>query len=234
MRRAVWAAFFLALVFTLLTSCAWALERELAGVALGDDALQLLDRPGFGEPHYIGPLGTLTSVPAEQQVTVGGGGATAGLSGPTGAAFGGGGAQVTARVAVPQADTAGMYWYYRRSGGATLVLSLNQTGQVKAISLASTSAFPQGHTTRDVGIGSSYMNLISAYGYPDQVVTAGSRIELTYLDHGVRFTLDNMRVVEISIGIHLGRAVEVAPELTEPEATTPPAGLTPEELEGYL
>jgi hypothetical protein len=282
MLKAVWAAFCLAAILGLLSSCAWAVERELVGVSLGDEALDLLDRPGFGEPLFIGPLGALSYISSQQQParaaataavrtgptgpslggTAGGArlGVRSGLAGmraggpgaargmgrgtiPAGAAPGGGGAalggpRAGARAAVApgpaaQFDTAGMYWYYRRLGGDILVLSLNSTGQVKAITLTGNSPLLQGRTTRGVGLTTSYMELISQYGYPDQVITAGNTIELTYLDHGVRFALDNMRVREISIGTHIGRPVEAAPE-AEPAGAPPPAGLTPEELQGYL
>ncbi len=126
-----------------------------------------------------------------------------------------------------------MYWYYRRPGGAIMVLTLTQTGEVRAISLTGTAPYPQGRTSRGIGLTSSYMQLISQYGYPDQIVTGGTTLELTYVDHGVRFTLDNMRVREISIGAHIGLAFQPTQEMA-PEEALPPAGLSVEELKGYL
>jgi len=75
--------------------------------------------------------------------------------------------------------------------------------------------------------------IIAEYGYPDQAISAGTVLELTYVDHGVRFTLDSMRVREIAIGAHISAAVEAvieAPEVAPP----PPAGMSIEELRGYL
>jgi hypothetical protein len=126
-----------------------------------------------------------------------------------------------------------MYWYYRRPGGAVVVLSLTQTGEVKAITLTGAGPYPAGRTRLGIGLSASYMELISQYGYPDQTITAGTALELTYVDHGVRFALDNMRVREITIGPHVSAAVQLAPEAA-PEAVPPPAGLSVEELRGYM
>jgi hypothetical protein len=154
----------------------------------------------------------------------------------TGAVAGRAGAGRT-RAAAPGASAGagpGMYWYYRRPGGATLLLSLTQTGEVTAITLTGNTLYVRGRTSRGIGLASSYMELISQYGYPDQIVTGGTVLELTYVDHGVRFTLDNMQVTEISIGPHIARAFEPGPEVVTPEQALPPAGLSVEELRGYL
>jgi hypothetical protein len=78
------------------------------------------------------------------------------------------------------------------------------------------------------------MDVIARYGYPDQTMTAGNAIELTYVDHGVRFTLEGMRVTRIAIGAEIVGAVEAIPVQAAPETTAPPVGLSPEELRGYL
>ena len=57
-------------------------------------------------------------------------------------------------------------------------------------------------------------------------------LELTYVDHGVRFTLESMRVNAIAIGSHIAAEIELAP--AAPEAAPPPAGMSVEELRGYL
>ncbi len=126
----------------------------------------------------------------------------------------------------------GMYWYYRRHGGAVVVLTLDLAGEVQAITLTGNMPYPAGRTTRGTGLTSSYMEIIAQYGYPDQIVSGGTVLELTYVDHGVRFTLDSMRVTEIAIGAHIAAAAEVAP-VVGPEPP-PPAGMSVEELRGYL
>jgi hypothetical protein len=114
-----------------------------------------------------------------------------------------------------------------------MVLSLTLTGEVKAITLSGALPYNAGRTTRNIGLASSYMDVISRYGYPDQTVSLGNAIELTYVDHGVRFTLEGMRVTRIAIGAEIVGAVEAAPATPAPEAA-PPVGLSPEELRGYL
>jgi hypothetical protein len=126
-----------------------------------------------------------------------------------------------------------MFWYYERPGGATVVLSLDIEGEVKSITLTGPGPTPQGRTTRGIGLGNHYMEIITQYGYPDQLVSSGTVLELTYVDHGVRFTLDTMRVREIAIGAQIAAEVEAAPATPE-TAPPPPAGMSVEELRGYL
>jgi hypothetical protein len=146
----------------------------------------------------------------------GGMGGAAGARGRTGAA----------------GERPGMYWYYKRPGNATVVLSLDAEGEVRAITLAGQAPSLGGLTSRGIGLGSDYMEIIAQYSYPDQTVSAGTALELTYVDHGVRFTLDAMRVREIAIGAHIAAEAEAAPLV--PEVTLPPAGMSVEELRGYL
>jgi hypothetical protein len=126
-----------------------------------------------------------------------------------------------------------MYWYYRRPGGAVVVLTLTREGEVVAITLNGIAPSPQGVTSRGIGLGNTYMEIIGQYGYPDQLVSAGAVLDMTYVDHGVRFTLDSMRVREIAIGAHIAASVEAAPAPVE-TTLPPPAGMSIEELRGYL
>lgn len=165
----------------------------------------------------------------------GGGGATRGSGmrggGTRGGGTRGGGTAAGGRAAAGGGG-AGMYWYYRRPMGAVMVLSLSPIGEVKTITLGGSLPYAAGRTSRGIGLASTYMDIIGRYGYPDQTATAGSSIELTYVDHGVRFTLDGMRVNRIAIGAEIVGGVEAAP--AAPEAAPPPAGLSTEELRGYL
>ena len=126
-----------------------------------------------------------------------------------------------------------MYWYYRRPGAIVLVLTLSPMGDITALTLTGATPYAAGRTTRNIGLASGYMEIIAQYGYPDQVVTMGSAVEMTYVDHGVRFHLQGMRVTEIAIGVYVTAAVEAAPSATL-EATPPLTGLTVEELRGHL
>jgi len=261
MGKAAWAWAGLALVVCVASPRAWAVERELAGVRLGDRALELLDRPGYGEPDFIGPLGAVSQASEpERGVRAAGGGvgrsgpagpsggragargggsraagrgmAARGMRGGRGATAGGGAGRRTRTGGAGAVAERGMYWYYRRSGGAVVLLSLDLKGEVKAITLIGNMPYEAGRTTRAIGLTSGYMEIITQYGYPDQVVSGGTVLELTYVDHGVRFTLDAMRVAEIAIGAHIAAAAEAAP-VVGPEPP-PPAGMSVEELRGYL
>jgi hypothetical protein len=301
MRRALWPAVGLLVITLALSSCASAVERELAGVRLGQRALDLLDAPAFGQPDYIGPLATLGSLITQQTAAgqaatgtaatrsgpTGPGGAqrgmrrvasrqgqapgasvalTAGMMGGRRGGMGGGraggrtggmGGRATgagaargrgamggtrggaARGAAAgggarAVEGAGMYWYYRRPGGAVLVLTLDTQGTVTALTLSGALPYPAGRTSRGIGLTSTYMDIIGQYGYPDQALVQGAGIQLTYVDHGVRFQLEGMAVREIAIGAYVVAGVEAAPAAT-PESVTPPApGLNVEELRGYL
>lgn len=125
-----------------------------------------------------------------------------------------------------------MYWYYRRPGGSVVVLTLSLDGEVKAISLSGLASTTGSRTSRGIGLGSGYMDIIAQYGYPDQAISGGTVLELTYVDHGVRFTLDSMRVRQIEIGAAVTAEVEAAPAAEE--AAPPAAGMSIEELRGYL
>lgn len=258
MGKTTWTWAGLALLVCIASPCAWAVERELAGIRLGDKALDLLDRPGYGEPGFIGPLGAISVASQREQQAPAAARSAGGRSGPAGprargsrarggmgarGARGGGGAMAGGRaggVVGGRAQTRGgaevaergMYWYYRRPGGAVVVLTLDLAGEVQAITLTGNMPYSAGRTTRGTGLTSSYMEIIAQYGYPDQIVSGGTVLELTYVDHGVRFTLDSMRVTEIAIGAHIAAAAEVAP-VAGPEPP-PPAGMSVEELRGYL
>jgi len=315
MRRAVWSSLSLFVVIGALSSSSWAVERELCGVRLGDKALNLLDKPGYGQPAYIGPLGTISVTSAEQQQAAGaatGGAARSGPSGPSGGMRGGrrggggmrggmrggrrggmavapgigtmaagsdfqtvltggrrggmggsrgggmrggrrggargggargggarGGARggmgtggVRGRAGAAGVRGPGLYWYYRRPGGAVIVFALSLDGEITAISLSGMTPTPGGRTSRGIGLGHGYMDLIAQYGYPDQSVSSGTVLEMTYVDHGVRFALDSMRVRQIEIGAVIAAEAEAAP--TAPEVGPPPAGMSTEELRGYL
>lgn len=125
----------------------------------------------------------------------------------------------------------GMFWYYRRPGGAIIVLTLDLKGDVTAITLSGVAPTPGGRTSKGIGLGNSYMDVIAQYGYPDQSVSSGTTLELTYVDHGVRFSLDSMRIRQIEIGAMITAEAETAPAAPQ---GPPPAGMSIEELRGYL
>ena len=72
MARALWILCSLLLFAIVLASApASAVERELAGVRLGVDVLTLLDKLGYGQPDFVGPIGTI-ALPATPAQAAGG------------------------------------------------------------------------------------------------------------------------------------------------------------------
>jgi hypothetical protein len=255
MRRAMWASVGLIILAGALRSPASAVERQLATVHLGDNALALLSKAGYGQPDYIGPLGTI-AIPAPEEAAgaagtrrAAGATAVARRSGPAGPRAGGRADEMGMRGAMsdrggrggagartPSAGRAatqgpGMLWYYRRPLGNVMVLSLDPRGNITQITLRGTAPYTGGRTSKDIGLTSTYMNIVARYGYPDQSSVQDGTIELIYIDHGVRFRLDAMRVTEIAIGAPVTAGIPVAPVVTP---AVPPAGMTVEELRGYL
>ena len=309
MGRALRAGVVLIVIGVVVSSWAGAVERELAGVRLGQKALDLLTKAGFGQPDYIGPLATFGEMAGPEgtgaETLAAPGAGQAGPTGPAGSTRGGrramgmgqapgatgslgmaagprlgvsltggmmggagrgmragrgagaarGGARGAARgggtaraggagraggAARTRAGAAtaglagpGMYWYYHRIADVVLVLSLDRTGMVTAITLTGTFPYRGGRTSRGIGLSSTYMDIIAQYGYPDRTAIQGTAVQLTYVDHGVRFQLEGMKVREIAIGSYVTAGVEAAPGQA-PESTTPAAGLSIEELRGYL
>src|SRR4030042_1172757 len=70
MRKALWTCVSVVLLIGVMASHGWAVERELWGVRLGARAMDLLDKPGYGQPHFIGPLGAIRG--GSEQAAVGG------------------------------------------------------------------------------------------------------------------------------------------------------------------
>ena len=166
----------------------------------------------------------------------GGGGAGrggGGMRGGGGGGRGGGGAAVAARGGGAGAEAGAAYWYYRRPGGATLVVTLNRSGVVTALVLTGTAPYPPGRTARHMGLGNSYTDIVRAYGYPDQSLSQGTSLELTYVEPGVRFRLDGMRVTQITIGAYVPAALSATPAAA-PEPEAPGPGMSIDELKGYM
>jgi hypothetical protein len=113
------------------------------------------------------------------------------------------------------------------------VLSLDTKGRVTAISLSGALPYPPGRTSRNIGLSNDYVDVIRRYGYPDRSATQGSAVDLTYVDHGVRFRLDGMRVSQINIGAYVAASAPPAPAAA-PAPTTPTLGLSIDELKGYM
>jgi hypothetical protein len=91
------------------------------------------------------------------------------------------------------------YWLYQRPGGVKVILGVEPSGVVAFINV-------QGppnlfiYTSRGIGLGDAYSDLINAYGYPERTRPVSQGVEITYPEEDVVFVLENLRVTEITIG----------------------------------
>lgn len=154
-----------------------------------------------------------------------------GMGGPGGR--GGRNARGRATSAGNAATPQNLYWLYRRPGKTQLVLTLNLRGLVTAITLNGSLPYPPGYTSKGIGLSDSYIEVVNRYSYPEKVVTQGTSLELTYVNHGVRFRLDAMRVSQITIGAYVPKSLPQTPAVA-PKPTAPAAGMSIPELKGYM
>ena len=144
-----------------------------------------------------------------------------------------GGRAATARGRGTGAAPQNLYWLYQRPGNTQLVLTLNLRGIITAITLNGQHPYPPGRTSKGIQLGDSYTEVVRRYGYPDQVVAQGASLDLTYVNHGVRFHLDTMRVSQITIGAYVPKATSQTPKAA-PTPAAPAAGMSIPELKGYM
>jgi len=252
-----------ALVLFSFASAARAAEVQLAGVRLDEPVVNLLTRPGWGQPQGIGPLaelaaalpggtggrtaatGTVAAVgPAGTRVgALAGRAASAttpgmlpgmmpgmpgmmpGMMGAMGPGIAGMRPGMTGRMGTtgqPGAVSAGawglmnqptqrtekgelrgtrglQYWLYPKRGGVRVILGVEPSGNIATITVQG-SFSPEVYTSRGIGLGDSFTDLISAYGYPERTQPTGEGLEITYPEQDVRFALKSLRITEITIG----------------------------------
>ncbi|MBI3909616.1 MAG: hypothetical protein HY320_01625 [Armatimonadetes bacterium] len=108
------------------------------------------------------------------------------------------------------AVSSALLWRYNKAGDVRLEFLVNEDGRVAQISVAAPpgKAFPQARTSKGVSLGSSYMQVLNAYGFPEQTkMLAGGRYQEAWYskDYRVAFTLENIagsqRVVRITIAL---------------------------------
>jgi hypothetical protein len=211
----------LAVVFGLALTRAQAAEVQLAGVRLNDSVMNLLSRSGWGIPDAIGPLaqaGGTTASSANQGASgvSGQGGGSRQLPPALRAKLGVQTENVVASPAQPTAaqgqkpaapqrtselrGTGGMqYWLYSKSGGGKIILAVEPSGNIANIT-AQGPPNNQIRTSRGIGLGSSYFDLINFYGYPEVSQPIPSGLRVVYSDQDVIFILQNLRVTEITVG----------------------------------
>jgi hypothetical protein len=170
---------------------------------------------------------------AEQVQQALGGGGAAGAAG----AMAGMAAPWAAVGAAAAPAAAEAVWLYRK-GGVRLVLTIDEQGRVTNIVLQGRGPYRAGRTSYNIGLGATPGMIFSTYGFPDRTVSEVNGLEYTYLDHGVRFSLEDFSVTEIMIGekvSEVATALVQGEEKEEPKPTAPAGpGLSLETLKGYM
>ena len=207
------------MVVSLVATQALAVESGLAGVRIGESALQLLTKPTFGPPAYIGPIGLSVSreaaapspfaaaVPVPTSYSPGAAtyraGTPAGAYSPaaTRAAPAYGAPGLGAAPAQPPPLEPVMVWLYRRMPNTLILVELHAEGKVTGVIVDGTSSLAA-ETARGVRLGASYEAILAAYGYPDQTVNEGQNLILRYLYDGLTFRLSNMRLAAIRLSVN--------------------------------
>lgn len=209
-------------------------ERQLLGVVLGRGQMEVLRR--FHSPQEIqnvvletgpeqlpslagsGPGGTSAGSPGYP-----GGGPFGGYPGgyPGGGSYPGGvsnfpptgsGGEVVGQPQQGPEYSNAVLWVYRRPGNLRLEFLINEDGRVAQISAAAPTDKPLKstpaalRTARGVTLGSTYAQVLGAYGNPERYrILPGGRFHELYFtkNYHVAFTLDRktMRVARITIAL---------------------------------
>jgi hypothetical protein len=83
---------------------------------------------------------------------------------------------------------------------------------------------PEVYTSKGIGLGDSYFDLISAYGYPEVLQSVSDGLKITYSDDDIVFHLKNLRVAEITIGQLPAPTTTATTTRTRTAASTAPPG----------
>jgi hypothetical protein len=198
-----------------------AAEVQLAGIRLNDPVMNLITRAGWGLPEGIGPIAQTGAAPASARA---GGATTASasrevaplpvetvpsrtgtnrLGRPGGTIASPAQQKAGASAAADKGElrgTAGLqYWLYSKSNGLRIVIGVEPAGNIATINVQGPPN-NQVRTSRGIGLGSSYFDLINFYGYPEASQPIAGGLRVNYADQDVTFQLQNLQVTEITIG----------------------------------
>ncbi len=184
-----------------ISAAASAAEIELAGIKLGRSAFSIIQK--YGDPSEVRVGG---SSHAAEQSTGGG------MEMPPGLGIGGeapppgfGGPSLGGPVAeAPHQQTSKpmgreVTWIYRFAKNKTLEFIIDAEGRVLQIAAYGVE-WPGLRTSKGTHLGSTYKEVILAYGFPETHERAGIEMVLKYANsHRVAFTLVGNQVVGITI-----------------------------------
>lgn len=222
--RPIWLLMFLLLVSSLQPAVA--MEQGLAGVKLGNSALQLLTNPTFGQPSYIGPIGLAVGREEAQAPgaktsstsTPGYAGRAGAVSAPASPIGGYSPYSRTpapgtppAQAAIPTGTTGAarpvqhgpgkdpvMVWLYKRGLGTSVLIELDVEGKVTGITIEG-GLFSTVATARGIRLGDTYNLIVERYGFPDQTANEGLALVIRYLEPGLIFRLVNLKLAAMRL-----------------------------------
>ena len=153
--------------------------------------------PGMGPMPGMRPAGTATPM--------------GGPVGPQGGVFplpgisGAGGPMTQGAMPSTQTETVSadkVLWIYRLKGGVTLrVTMLQSKGRVVEVTVSGTS-WAKARTSKGITLGSSYTDILNAYGFPEEQSGSGDILFCRYDEsYHVVFGLRNKKVVSITISM---------------------------------
>lgn len=162
---------------------------------------------GLGMPGMMGPgMGPMPGMrPAGTATPMGG------PVGPQGGVFplpgisGAGGPTMQGAMPSTQTETVSadkVVWIYHLKGGITLRVTLLQSkGRVVEVTVSGTS-WAKARTSKGITLGSSYTDILNAYGFPEEQSESGGFLFCRYDEsYHVVFGLRNKKVVSITISM---------------------------------
>jgi hypothetical protein len=244
--RSVTAALILLGAIFALIAPGRAVEMQLAGAQLNESIMEFITRPGWGLPEGIGPLAqagaTTAAKTSTENAAASSSSAQAGgrrirdevrYPGAAGRlnqtrTFASPANRVTTQAAQAATATTAtkntnemrgtggiQYWLYAKSNGLRIVLGVEPSGNIATITAQGPPNY-QVRTSRGVGLGSSYFDLINFYGYPENTQSLATGLRIAYPDQDVIFLLQNLQVTEITVG--------QPPALSTTQKSTAPTG----------
>lgn len=195
-------------LFYLGASIASGAELQLAGIRLGRSALSILQKYGNPMEVRVGQASLITIQAQANQDQTGGMPGMPGMEGLPGMMPGGmpmdQGGQPAGPQGGPVVQRRGppeVIWLYRFPKNKTLEFVVSPDGRVMQIAAYGVD-WPNIKTSKGIGFGASYKDLLAKYGFPESHDRAGIELMVKYPDrHRAIFTLIDQTVVGITIGL---------------------------------
>ncbi|MBP6963970.1 MAG: hypothetical protein KBC96_06150 [Armatimonadetes bacterium] len=194
------AILIIAAAFCAMTTAASAAEISLAGIRLGRSCLNVLQK--YGDPSEVRVGARAQGDPQAGGAQMPGGLPGMGMEVPPGM-----GIEMPPGLAMPgapqaqaqQANAREITWIYRFSQNRTLEFIIDPEGRVLQITAVG-AQWSGLRTAKGIILGSTYKQVIMAYGFPESHERSGIELVTRYADSDrVAFTLVGNQVVSITI-----------------------------------